>query len=282
MVIFSRHLLRAAVAAALLLGWASLACAQSVGLPAPRLLTTTPMGGKVGTEFELVMTGEHLEDVGDLIFSDSRIKAKRKLDAVGAPIANRYMVTIASDCPTGLYEARVMTRLGISSSRIFTVGTLTEVVPAKPNRTLATAQELPLNSVCNATVAEKSVDYYTFQAKKGQRLIVDCATRGIDSKLNATVIIADAAGRDLLVERRGGVLDFAVPKDGGYVIKIHELTYKGGPAYYYRLGLWEQPAGTAIVRQASTKSVHSFSWPPLGLLGKAQQEEVEPNNDGAH
>lgn len=282
MAIISQHFSRAAVVCALLLSGASLACAQSVGLPTPRLLTTTPMGGKVGTEVEVAITGEHLEEAGDLIFSDPRINAKRKLDSAGTSIANRYVVVIASDCPVGLFEARVMTRLGISSSRIFTVGTLTEVVPTKPNRTLATAQELPLNSVCNATVAERSVDYYTFQAKKGQRLVVDCATRGIDSKLNATVIIADAAGRDLLVERRGGVLDFAVPKDGGYVIKIHELTYKGGPAFYYRLGLREQPAGTPIVRQPSTKAVNSYSWPPVGLSEKAKQEEVEPNNDGAH
>ncbi len=275
-------LFRASVTWVLILGWASVAPAQSVGLPAPRLLTTTPMGGKAGTTVEVVVTGEYLDEAGDLVFSDRRITAKRKLDAAGKPVENRYVVVIASDCPVGLYEARVMTRLGVSSARVFAVGTLTEVVPTKPNRTLATAQELPLNSVCNAAVADRSIDYYTFQAKQGQRLVVDCATRGIDSKLNATVIIGDAAGRDLLVERRGGVLDFAVPKDGTYAIKVHELTYKGGPAFYYRLGLWEQPSGTPIVRQPATQAVNSFSWPPQGLLPKAQPEEVEPNNDGAH
>jgi hypothetical protein len=256
--------------------------AQSVGLPAPRLLTTMPMGGKVGTQVEIAITGEHLDEAGDLLFSDPRIKAIPKKDAAGKTVADRYMVTISPDCPAGLYEARVMTRLGISSSRIFAVGTLTEVVPAKPNKTLATAQELPLNSVCNSTITDRSVDFFTFQAKKGMRLVVDCATRGIDSKLNATVIIADSAGRDLLVERRGGALDFAVPKDGTYVIKLHELTFKGGPAFYYRLGLWEQPAGTPIVRQASTKPVNSYSWPPIGLSAQAKLAEVEPNNDGAH
>ena len=278
----SHSLAWTAVAGALLLGWAALATAQSVGLPAPRLLTTTPMGGKAGTAVEVVITGEHLEEAGELIFSGPRIAAKRKLDTNGKPVEGRYLVTIAADCPGGLYEARAMTRLGVSSSRIFSVGALTEVVQTRPNRTLATAQELPLNCVCNGAVTDRSVDYYTFQAKKGQRVVVDCATRGIDSKLNATVMIGDAAGRDLLVERRGGVLDFAVPKDGTYAIKVHELTYKGGPQYYYRLGLWEQPAGTPIVRQPSTQAVNSFSWPPLGQTGKAQQDEIEPNNDGGH
>jgi hypothetical protein len=238
------------------------------------------MGGKVGTEVEVVISGDFLDDVGDLIFSDSRITAKPKLDASGKPIANHYVVSIPANCPTGLYEARVQTRLGISTSRIFSVGTLTEVSQssAKPNRSLADAQSLPLNSVCNGTVADRSVDFYTFQAKQGQRLIVDCATRGIDSKLNATVIIGDEAGRDLLVERRGGVLDFSVPKDGTYSIKIHELTFKGGPAFFYRLGLWEQSAGSPIVRQPSTQNVNAFSWPPVGLPQHAKQTEVEPND----
>lgn len=282
MTILSRRSFQAALAWALVLGWASMAEAQSVGLPAPRLLTTTPMGGKVGSTVEVAITGEHLDDAGDLLFSDRRITAKRKLDGAGRPVADRYVVAIASDCPPGLYEARVMTRLGISSSRIFSVGTLNEVVPARPNRTLDAAHKLSLNSVCNAAVADRSIDYYTFDAKKGQRLVVDCATRGIDSKLNATVIVADAAGRDLLVERRGGVLDFTVPNDGTYVIKVHELTFKGGPAFYYRLGLWEQPAGKPIVRQPATQAVNAFSWPPVGLPEVAPLTEVEPNNDGEH
>src|SRR5689334_16706664 len=104
-----------AIGPALLLGQATM-LAQSVGLPAPRLLTTMPMGGQVGTQIELMISGEHLDDVDQLIFSDPRISATRKLDAAGQPIPNKYLVSIAADCPPGLYEARVMTRLGVSSS----------------------------------------------------------------------------------------------------------------------------------------------------------------------
>ncbi|MEI8378880.1 MAG: serine protease [Planctomycetota bacterium] len=252
--------------------------AQSVCLPAPRLLTTMPMGGKVGTQFEITISGEHLDELGELAFSDRRITAVQKLDAAGQPEANKYVITIPADCPVGLYEARVMTRLGISSSRVFSVGSLAEIVRTKPNTTLATAMEIDVNSISNAVMTNRAVDHYVFSAKKGQRLIVDCATRGIDSKLDAVVIVADAAGRDLLVERRGGVLDFAVQEDGRYVIKVHELTFKGGMEYFYRLGVWELPAGAPIVRQPSTKTVNSFSWPPQGLAVQAELAEVEPNN----
>jgi len=249
--------------------------AQSVCLPAPRLLTTMPMGGQAGTQVDVTITGEHLDDAGELIFSDPRIKAAPKLTAEGKPVANQYTVSIAADCPAGIYEARIMTRLGLSSSRIFSVGTLAEVVQKQPNTSLATAMELPVNSICNAFMTVRAVDHYSFAGKKGQRIIVDCATRGVDSKLDAVVIIADSAGRDLLVERRGGVLDFTVPEDGRYVVKVHELTFKGGREFFYRLGLWEQPADQPIVRQAGTRSVNSFSWPPTGLPEQAALAEAE-------
>lgn len=259
----------------------SVSLAQSVCLPAPRLLTTMPMGGKAGTKVEVAISGDELEDVSELAFSDPRIVATPKLDAAGKPEPNKYVVTIAADCPMGVYEARVMTQLGISSSRVFSVGTLPEVVQTKANTSLASAMELPVNSVCNATMSVRAVDHYSFEGRKGQRIIVDCATRGIDSKLDAVVIVADAAGRDLLVERRGGVLDFAVPADGRYVIKVHELTFKGGPAYFYRLGVWELPADAPIARLPTTKTVNSFSWPPQGLRDQAETSEKEPNGDAA-
>ena len=280
MAIHVRSSFRLAAAAALL-AWSWPVSGQSVGLPAPRLLNVTPMGGKVGTEFEVVVAGEYLEDSRGLLFSDPRIAAKPKHDAAGKPVAEHYTVKIAADCPSGLFEARMLTRLGLSSSRAFAVGTLPETTPSKANKTKATAFALPIPCICNGAVAARSADWYSFRAKKGQRLAIDCATRGVDSKLNATVIVADAAGRDLLVERRGGALAFAVPNDGEYYVKIHELTFNGGPAYYYRLGLWELQPGAAVVRQPSTKSVNAFSWPPAGLASQATSREVEPNNSGA-
>ena len=57
-----------AIVSALLLSCLS-AAAQTVCLPLPRLLTTMPMGGKVGSEVEVVITGENLEDASELIFT---------------------------------------------------------------------------------------------------------------------------------------------------------------------------------------------------------------------
>ena len=256
------------------------AFAQSVCLPAPRLLTTMPMGGTVGSQVEITITGENIDEIEELVFSDRRIFARQKRNAAGQVEPNQYVVTIPAEIPTGLYEARLTTRLGISSSRAFTVGTLPEVTRTKPNTSLANSMELTLNSICNAVMTPRAVDHYIFEGRKGQRIVVDCASRGIDSKLDAVLIVANAAGNDLKVERTSGVLDFTVPDDGKYVIKVHELTYGGGPAYFYRLALLELPPGNPIVRQPSTKKVSSFSWPPLGLSDQVETAEIEPNNNG--
>ena len=252
--------------------------AQSVCLPSPRLLTTIPMGGMAGSEFEVKISGEHLENADQLVFSAPQISATRKLNAAGQPEPDKYVVKIAAECPMGVYETRLMTRLGMSSSRAFSVGTLPEVTQAKPNQSLATAMNLKVNSLCNSVMSPRAVDFYSFEAQKGQRIIVDCASKGIDSKLEAVLVIGDAAGRDLLVERGSGLLDFTVPQDGRYVIKVHELTYQGGHDHFYRMAVRELPVNALVVRQPSTKIVSSFSWPPQGLKDQADTSEVEPNN----
>jgi hypothetical protein len=257
------------------------AWAQAVCLPAPRLLTTMPMGGRVGTSVEITIVGANFENADQLSFSHSGITAVPKVDDAGKPIANTYVVTIAADCPAGIHEARVMTRLGVSSSRVFNVGSLPEVTQTAANTSLETAFALPVNSVCNAVMTKQAVSFYSFEAKKDQRIVVDCAATGIDSKLKPVVIIADAQGADLLVERRGGSLDFSVPETGKYVIKLHDLTFSGSAYHFYRLVIKEAAIGEAVPRLPSTQTVSSFSWPPTGLADKAAAAESEPNNEHA-
>lgn len=252
---------------------------QSVCLPAPRLLTTMPMGGKAGTEFEITITGQFLEGTEQLIFSNPSITAKPKLKEDGSAVENQFVVNIADDCRSGVYDARVMAGLGISSARAFSVGQLPEVTQLTNTTTLDTAMEVDLDSVVNATLVDRNVNHYVFEAKQGQRVLIECASKGIDSKMNPVVAVADATGSDLIVERRSGVVDFSVPNDGRFVIKVHDLTFKGGAYYFYRLVVSDVQPDQQPQRVPATQSVASFSWPPRGLAGEVSFDEVEPNND---
>lgn len=253
---------------------ATSALAQSVILPTPRLLTITPMGGQVGTTVEVTLTGEVLEDVTELLFSNPKITAKAK---AGAP--NQFLVTIASDAPVGVHDARFVGRLGVSSARAFSVTKLAEVTRTKPNTSLESALELKPNSVCNAATSARAVGFYAFTATKGQRLAIECATTGVDSKLTPVLIVADAQGRDLVVNRTSGLLDFTAPADGKFFLKVHSLTFKGGAENFYRLALQEVAAGASVPRQPATRAVSAFSWNPAADFGIAKTAETEPNND---
>lgn len=250
----------------------SSALAQQVTLPLPRLLTLMPMGGQAGHSVEVTITGEHIEDVTELTFSTPKIVAT---PVAGA--ANKFQVSIAPDAEAGVYDARAMSRLGVSSARAFSVGRLAEVTRTKANNTLETAMPLALGSVCNATMTQRAVDFYSFQGVKNQPVAVDCAAAGIDSRLTPVLILADAKGADLKVNRTGGMIDFTPPADGTYIIKVSDLTYQGGARHFYRLALQKGPAQP----QPTTQTVSAMSWPPHGLAAQALMQEVEPNNKEA-
>lgn len=252
------------------------ALAQQVTLPLPRLLTLMPMGGQAGTQVEVTLTGENTEDVSELLFSSPKITAK---PVAGAQ--NKFTVSIAADAPVGVYDARVISRLGVSSARAFSVGKLPEVTRAKANNTVETAMALPLGTICNATMTKRAVDFYSFKGVKGKRVAVDCAAIGIDSRLTPVLILADAKGGDLKVNRTGGVIDFTPPADGTYVIKVSDLTYQGGDRFFYRLALQEVAGNGPAPRQPQTQTVSAMSWPPAGLAEAAKMHETEPNNKAA-
>ncbi|MGV3661264.1 MAG: serine protease [Prosthecobacter sp.] len=249
------------------------AYAQQVTLPLPRLLTVMPMGGQTGTNVEVTITGDNLEEIRDLTFSTAKITAK--------PVAgteNKFSVSIAADAPVGVYDARVMSRLGVSSARAFSVNKLPEVTRAKPNNSVETAMALPVGTICNATMTKRAVDFYSFQGVKDKRIAIDCAAVGIDSRLTPVVILADAKGNDLKVNRTGGVIDFTPPADGTYVIKVNDLTFQGGDRHFYRLALQEVAGSAPAPLQPQTQTVSAMSWPPEGLAPAAKAHEAEPNN----
>lgn len=252
--------------------------AQQVTLPLPRLLTLMPMGAPSGGSVEITLTGENLEEVTALLFSTPQISARPVTGTDGTPVPNKFLVTVAPGTPAGVHDARVLSRLGISSVRAFAVSNLQEITRTAANNTVETALPLELDSICNASMTKRAVDHYVFQARQGQAIVVDCAAAGIDSRLTPVVVIADAQGRDLLVNRTGGRLNFTPPADGRYLIKVNDLTFQGGERYFYRLALQAANGKTPLPRQPETQSVSAMSWPPTGLTATPASQETEPNN----
>ena len=132
------------------------ALAQSVLLPAPRLLTTMPMGAKIGSTVEVTITSEEGDGCTDLVFSSPKVTAQPKKNDKGEIEPNRFLVTVASDAQPGIVEARLFAKLGMSSARAFSINALDEVTRKEANTSLEKAILLPPKTICNATTTTKA------------------------------------------------------------------------------------------------------------------------------
>ena len=216
-------------------------------LPSPLLTTVVPPGGKSGTEFEVTVAGTDLDETDALHFSHPGIAATLK-----SP--NHFTVKVPPQVPVGIYDVRVIGKLGVSNPRAFAVDDRAEVVRSKAHDKPEAAVELPIGSVFSGNATAAATDYFKFTAKKGERILVECAARQIDSRMSPVLAVLDAGGREIEAVRKGGILDFTAPSDGQFLVKLNDLTFGGGPEFFYRLKISKGP-------------FVDFVFPPAGVAG---------------
>lgn len=216
---------------AVLLASALVASAQ---LPQPKLHTVFPPGAKSGSTVDVAATGAEMDEA-QLRFNHPGITAK----ALAA--ANQFTITVASDVPPGTYEARVLGRFGLSNPRAFAVGTFAEVLEKSGNGTAETAQEVALESVINGRTDSQASDFYKFTVKKGQRVLVSCAARELDSRAASALLLLAPDGSELERARLGGLLDHTAAADGTLIVKVYDFVFRGGDQYFYRLTVTTGP-----------------------------------------
>src|SRR5262249_9754566 len=106
----------------------------------------------------------------------------------------------------------------------------------------------------------------------------------IDSRLDATVRVITPAGIELAESRdvfgADPFLDFTLPVDGRYVIKLHDATYSGSPDHLYRLTLHNGPHLDAIMPLAFVPGACT----PLTVIGRqfgaCAMREARRTSDG--
>lgn len=216
-------------------------------LPSARLLSVFPPGAKQGSTVEVTITGQDLEDVSGLHFSDARIAAK-------AGAANKFSVTVGADVPAGIYDVRAIGRYGVSNPRSFVVGSLNETFAKPGNTSMEQAAPISVGETTSAAAQTNAIQYYKLPLKKDQRIFAEVEARVIDSRMEPSILLADASGNDRVISRRGELIDFFAPADGDYFLKVYDFTYQGGPEFFYRLTV---SAGPHI----------DFIVPPAGLPG---------------
>jgi hypothetical protein len=205
----------------------ALAAAARADLPSPRFDRLTPLGAAAGAAVEVEVAGADIEDATTLLFDHPGITAAHVKD-------RRFKVTVGEKVPPGTYDARLVGRYGITNPRLFAVSQgLTEVaeLPAKDG----SPQAVAVNSVINGISKQGRDDVFRFPAKKDQRVVIECVAQRLDSQLDGTLTLTDAAGRQLASNAdyygKDPLVDFIAPADGEYTVSLHDLSYRGGHPY---------------------------------------------------
>ncbi len=186
----------------------------------PRPMAIYPAGGTAGSELEVTLLG------------DPKGPAKQtvKLPAV-ADITESHGVLLTQDGQSPPSANRVR------------VTNLKNVLEAEPNDELAkaTATDLPLPVAFNGILEkEGDTDYFKFTAKKDQKFRLHALGRGVQSPVDTTLAILDAAGKQLSYNddadgTSDSRIDFTAPADGDFLVRVHDMLKRGGVDYVYRV-----------------------------------------------
>ena len=162
---------------------------------------------------------------------------------------------IAPDAPIGVRELRIVGKNGASTAWPFEITNVPDAFETESNNhpEAATLIELPIiiNGVINTSGDQ---DYYTFDGIKGDRCVFNVKAYRYNKIsqqfFNPTLSLFDEQGKELA--RSNGfysldpLIDFTIPEDGKYFLRIRDLLYRGNPDSVYRLMSGVVPYNTYI------------------------------------
>lgn len=231
--------------------------------PAPKLTTLSREWFQRGTTNQVLLEGENLAGVTEFVFSgEAGVTAVRAtppppaltLEASAGGIAPAEdddkkltaWVVVAPEASLEARELRALSPAGVSNPLLLHVSDVPELLEQEPNNTPDAAQPVVLPVGLSGVIHEAAEsDTFRFTARKGQRLIFDVQANRRGSPLDASVVLLDAAGRELARgEDEHGLdafVDFRVPTDGEYFLQLRDFRYQGGGDYKYRLVAGELP-----------------------------------------
>ena len=126
-----------------------------------------------------------------------------------------------------------MTDSGISHPILFAVGQVQQVAEAESNNTVATAQPIPNPVVAEGECAGNDEDFFRFQGRKGDRIVVHALCARIGSGVDPMIRLTTAGGRFVAAADdtpglvTDGYLTAILPEDGEYVLEFCDSRFAG-------------------------------------------------------
>lgn len=227
----------------------------------PELISISPQGGQRGTNVKIVLSGKNISKATALIFSGEGISGEigEKTgeaavffsgEGVSGHIPNGSrlvaQVTIAPNAALGMREVRLVAPKGVSNAQPFVVGDLPEVKETEPNSGPSEANWVDLPTTISGVIdSVDDQDFFRFNAKAEQRLICDVTASRMGSLLDSFLALFGPDGVEIasndIANELDSLIDYTIPTDGEYTLRIRDLRYKGGEEFVYRLSIGELP-----------------------------------------
>ncbi len=157
------------------------------------------------------------------------------------PRSGRYFVRIrnfsSKGGPSYTYEA-LITLAGTPPSP--PPGVFTE---SEPNNSLAQANGITPNVIVSGAIHPAGdVDFFAFEARRGQQVTLDVNARSLTpaSPVDTVITLFDSRGQQLAENddaegSTDSLLRFTIPADGRYIFRVRSFDGKGGPDYLYQV-----------------------------------------------
>jgi hypothetical protein len=177
--------------------------------------------------------------------------------SVGADIGGHNLpenVTVldAKQGETGICEKSFLGKNWLPYPIRYAVDDLPEHLESEPNNNLKQAEKISLPIIVNGRISENTdIDYFSFEGRKGDRVVLDVAARSLNSPLDASIELFDAAGNiiaanddradsnglniGLETHHADSYLNAELPADGIYTVRLFNTIRQGGSEYGYRL-----------------------------------------------
>jgi len=218
----------------------------------PQLANLLPVAGQRGTEVRVSFHGTRLHDADAVLFHTQGLQFKdlqvEKSDRVNATFI------ITADAPLGEHQVRLVTKTGMTEMQTFQVvdQPIAEEDEAN-NNAFDQAQPVDAGKVTLGQITREDVDYFTIDAKKGDRLSVEICSmrlgRGM-SDLSLALLnekrFEIAAADDTALLMQDPFVSIRVPEDGRYTIVVRDSAYQGGDNNWYLMRVGSFPRPTAV------------------------------------
>lgn len=237
---------------------------------------------------EAGITAEELKALND--FRISRTDPKRMAN----PLLDETLaleVTVDADAAPGVRELRLVTGLGITNPVRLVVGRYGEFREQEPNEKTPDVVTSALPVVLNGQITPGDVDRFQFDARKGQRMVVQVAARSITPYLadavpgwfQAVVRLTNASGTEVGYSGNyrfapDPVLLCSIPADGRYTLEVRDSIYRGRQDFVYRVTVGEVPfvTGAFPLGGSSATNVSLLGWNLPATHAKIEVGGLEP------